>query len=1097
LAVSGRTEPGNRVFAGVGELQEVRVGRDGRFAGIIDLPSGKSEIRVTAVDARGGRAAIRWPVEVSERQLFVMGLVEGIAAAAYTSRGWLADFAYLDGMNEDSTVGVGPVLIHGRAAGYLEARVSDWHGFDEIRITGHVDTARHSSTGAFFEEVVDPTASSGGDFPTYGDSAEEVRDVNTRGKLYLRVEADDSEAVIGSMHTKMRGGDLFQYDRTLTGALVDVDREIGAHRLRAKSFASSDTGALARDVNWYRATGGSLYYLRHGQVVEGSERLRVVVRDRDMGTVLAERTLERDRDYTVDYTAGRILLVQPLGSTAASPWIVDNFDSSVTPLGGNPVYLEARYEHQDPQANGSRATGLAMRDSVGRFEVGAGVVSETRTEDSDYTLLGADARVRIGTHSHLGAEIAGSRARDAGNYISQDGGISFLDFDDTARTLDADGGLPGIAETNSLGARAWQLGWKISGDIYLGDLIPDAGPESPTAERKPRHLGDLARQSMKHGWLRRAMTHTRVAVTLQSLDRGFSAGGSLPEQGRFKLGALLVHEINSTDRVLFRHVAEVATLPRVGPTQADVDAAADPLNAEERATYLSTLQWGRDDGRWHYRIEGALHRLSSTAALADGSPALDAQRLGVGGTAAFDYSDRLTLRAGQQVVTGIGNRDPFLEPIDPNDSSRTHGEALAGVATNVGAEVRLTEQLSVGTDWYQRWNGDNAAQLSLRSALSSAGSMYVRERVESLDGGMMSTTAVGAEDRFGDTGAGRRYGEYQIENGVFGQRNRAVLGLGHRWSVGRGLSIGAGIEHQQIFGGALPDGTPVGNAQRNVLHGSAEYTYRDRLKTSAGVELGFDDGLNAGLADLVSRDPRAVGGVDSYPDHGGVAPGAPLVVPPVDRIQVVTGAGAAWKATDNHTILGRLRLAHTGVRGETGVRETAARYGEATGGFAYRPVSHDWLHLLARYSYLRDARPVAAGEAREDAKSHVVAVVPLADLAWRLTLAGKIAFKRTQASTALPDGETLISDTNTLLALVRLGYRFYGRWDASGELRMLVVDSPNGAESRSGTLWEAGYRMNEWLRMGIGYNLSRFSDNELGDLQRDSHGFFVRITGQY
>ncbi len=1096
LAVSGRTDPSNRVFAGVDRLQEVRVGRDGRYAGTIELPAGKSELRIQAVDPKGHRASIRWPVEVSDRELFVLGLAEGIASSAYTSRGWLSDFAYLDGMNEETTVGVGPVLLHGRATAYLKARLSDWHGFDQIRVTGHLDTARSSGTGAFFEEVVDPTASAGGDFLTYGDSAEEVRDANTRGKLYLRIEADRSKAVVGSVHTAVRGGDLFRYDRTLSGALLDVDRKVAAHRLQVKSFVSGDTGELSRDVNWYRSTGGSLYYLRHGRVVEGSERVRVVIRDRDLGTVVSERVLQRNRDYTVDYSSGRILLTQPIGSTAASPWIVDNFDSSVTPLGGNPVYLEARYEHQDPDADGGRATGLALRDSVGRIEVGAGVVSESRDSDSDYTLWGADLGVELGKRSHLRAEVAGSRARDAANFISQDGGISFLDFDHIARTSDVDGGISGIFETNSLGARAWQLGWKLSGDIHFGDFASRSGDERADGEAPTREEPSRP-DATEDSWMRRVLGRTQLSFILQSLDRGFASGGTLPEQGRFKMGAQITHRINATDRVLFRHAAEVASLPRVGPTQADVDAAVDALAMEERATYLSSLQWARDDGRWHYRVEGAFHRLSSTAALADGSTALDAQRLGGGGRVAFDYSKRLTLRAGQQFVAGLGDRDPFLEPIDADDSSVTNGEPLAGVATNVGADVRLTEDLAVGTDWYQRWNGDNAAQVGLSSALSSAGSMYVRERVATLDGGTVSTTAVGAEERFGESGGGRRYGEYQIENGVLGQRNRAVLGLGHRWDVGRGLRIGAGIEHQQIFGGALPDGTPVGNAQRNVLHGSAEYTFHDRLKTSASVELRFDDGLDTGLADLVSRDPRPVGGAGDYPDHGGVAPGAPVALAPVDRIQIVAGAGAGWKATENHTILGRVRLSHTGVRGETGVRATAARHGEATGGFAYRPVAHDWLHLLSRYSYLRDMRPVAAGEPQTEERSHVFAVIPLADLPWRLTLAGKIAFKRTQATTEVPGAAPLVSDTNTVLALARLGYRFFGRWDASGELRMLVVDNPNGAETLSGTLAEAGYRLSEWVRLGIGYNLSRFSDNELGDLQRDSHGFFVRLTGQY
>ena len=129
------------------------------------------------------------------------------------------------------------------------------------------------------------------------------------------------------------------------------------------------------------------------------------------------------------------------------------------------------------------------------------------------------------------------------------------------------------------------------------------------------------------------------------------------------------------------------------------------------------------------------------------------------------------------------------------------------------------------------------------------------------------------------------------------------------------------------------------------------------------------------------------------------------------------------------------------------------------------------------------------------------AMLPFAKLPYRLRLSGKLALKQTEAEDSFEAGSFLrqpsTTDVTTFLALVRLGYQFYGKWDASGELRYLSLVGEIDNESKVGSLLELGYSVGRHLRLGAGYNLSHFSDDELGDLQRDSHGFFVRITGHY
>ncbi len=1051
LVVTGKTTPGNKVVIGDKTKRTVHVADDGRFTAAVKLPVGESKLTVRTYDKAGNHSEINWPVKVADTHMFVMALGEGIATSSYTSDGWSADRAWLPGMTPDSTVTLGALKLHGRAAAYVKARVRGGDLFKSVNITAHIDTAREQGSGALFNQIVDPMR----DYAVYGDSATEIADVNTRGKLYVRVEADDSKAIVGSFHTRMSGGHLFRYDRTVDGALVHVKRKVAKTDVEVRAFGTTDSGELTRDVNLYRATGGSLYYLRHGSVAEGSERVKVVTRDRDTGVVLGEKVLTRNRDYTIDYVGGRVMLVQPVSSTSNAGWVVDNFDSSLSPGGGHPVYVQVRYEHNDARSTGQRSGGVRVSGSYDRVTVGAGIVAEDRS-NSTYSLFGADVKVRLGKRSKLHAEVAGSRDRDAANVLSQDGGLTFANMNHLANTVDP--------ERNAL-----QLGWKLSADVHVSEFAK-SGP----------------------------LSRVRVLAFAQQLDRGFSAGDSLIEQGRLKLGALVTYQLNKTDQIRLRHIAEVAELPRIGPTMADVTANPDPLALDERATHLTSLQWSRDKGRWHYKAETAFHRLTSTAALSDSSASLEANRLGFGARAGYDYTKRLRVRAGQQVVVGLGDADPLLKPIEPMNSLTRTDEPLAGVTTNVGADWKLTRSATIAADLYQRWNGDNAAQIGLTSSLSDTGSMYVRERVQSQQGHLVSTTVIGAEDRLGTTGA-RTYGEYQIENGILGNRNRAVLGVAHRWYARRDLRVGLGYEHQQIFGGFLPDGTPVGNNQRNVGYAAAELK-RKRLRATAHVELRLDNGLKGdALANLIASDPRrSVGEVSSFADHGGVGPGAPLILTEGDLLQVVGSLGAAYKANRDHTGLARLRVSHTFHR-LTSDDDFAdrARYMEATAGWAYRPRGHDWLQVLARYSYLRDQRPLTILGDGVDGQSHVFAAIPLAKLPYNLRLSGKVAFKHTQAVALMDGDETIDVSNNALLWLLRLGYAFYDKWDASGELRQLVLWKSVGTESQFGTLLEVGYSVNEWVRLGIGYNLSHFSDDELADLERDSHGFFVRVTGQY
>src|SRR5881397_844057 len=89
----------------------------------------------------------------------------------------------------------------------------------------------------------------------------------------------------------------------------------------------------------FRGTGGSLYFLHHQDILAGSERVRIEMRDKDSRIVTGVANLRPSVDYDIDYLQGRLLLTQPLSSTAD-----DNLLVRSSGLSGDEAFLVARYE---------------------------------------------------------------------------------------------------------------------------------------------------------------------------------------------------------------------------------------------------------------------------------------------------------------------------------------------------------------------------------------------------------------------------------------------------------------------------------------------------------------------------------------------------------------------------------------------------------------------------------------------------------------------------------------------------------------------------------------------------------------------------------
>ncbi len=409
LLLAGRARPGHRVLAN-GDTLAVEAG--GTFSGRVTLPEGRSLLRVTVEDPAGNRGLIEREVEVRSQRLFLVALADGVVGRA---RG-------------GAFVGAG-----GGARTWTEGRVAyqlkGWIG-GRYLISSAFDTRRRDF-GSLFRDLDD----AGRDrllvnldpdrlYPVFGDSAVVAHDAPGGGRFFLGVEGDALRASVGDFPIAFDEVELATFHRTLYGAQL----RLGAPAAKTEQTRGSSLalfGAQARYVqvrDAIRATGGTLYYLSHGDVIEGSIQVALVVHDRDTGLPLRRIALQRGRDYTAKELEGRVLFARPISSVWEDGSLVDG-----GPLIGHPVTIEVDYETRGSVGE-KAALGARARQGLGPLSLGATVVDD-RSGAGRYQLKGGDATLRLGAQSRLGFELAESEGRAGRTFASDDGGLAFAPAD--------------------------------------------------------------------------------------------------------------------------------------------------------------------------------------------------------------------------------------------------------------------------------------------------------------------------------------------------------------------------------------------------------------------------------------------------------------------------------------------------------------------------------------------------------------------------------------------------------------------------------------------------------------------------------------------
>ncbi len=424
----------------------VPVDPQGKFVAEEILPDGTHTVEVAVVDQAGNGSLYLRDLEFKRRDVFYTGIAD-LTVSGDRATG---PASLLQGQNAPQPF---DSPVDGRLAFYLNGKVSSrW------RLTASTDT-REGPIKDLFSNFLDKSPDSlfrridpDYYYPTFGDDGTVKEMAPTLGKFYVKASRGEDYAQWGNFNVGYMGNELAQVDRGMYGANAHYGSQastgFGERRIAVDGFAGSPGTMPAYEE--FRGTGGSLYFLHHQDILTGSERVRIEMRDKASGIVTGVVNLQHPTDYDIDYLQGRVLLSQPLSSTAS-----DNLLVRSNGLSGDEAYLVVRYEYT-PGFNQLDALAVGGQgDYWVNDHVRLGLTANSNSGDVQSNLGAADLTLRKSSSSWIKVQTGQSEGLVSSPLLSTDGGFGFSG--------------PDAQSFNDAKARAYRADLSVGlGDIFTG-----------------------------------------------------------------------------------------------------------------------------------------------------------------------------------------------------------------------------------------------------------------------------------------------------------------------------------------------------------------------------------------------------------------------------------------------------------------------------------------------------------------------------------------------------------------------------------------------------------------------------------------------------
>jgi flagellar motor protein MotB len=405
--------------------REVPVDAKGNFIAEEVLPNGTHTVEVAVLDEAGNGSLYLRDLEFKQRDLFFVGIADltvsknSVSAAEKLQQG-------------DNAAQPVDSSLDGRLAFYLNGKVTqNWH------LTASADT-REGPFKDLFSNILDKQPDSlfrriNPDYyyPSFGDDGVVEETAPTLGKFYVKASRGQDYGMWGNFKVAYVGNDLAHVDRGLYGANAHFGSEpttsFGERRISVDGFAAQP-GTLP-SYEQFLGTGGSLYFLHHQDILTGSENVRIEVRDKISGIVTGVVNLRPNVDYDIDYIQGRLLLSEPLSSTAS-----DNLLVRTSGLSGDQSFLVVRYEYTPGLDNLNQVAVGGQGSYWLNNYVKLGLTADSNDGDAAGKLEAADLTLRKSANSWFKLQTGRSTGLLSPSLQSNDGGFNFQGPDDQSFT---------------------------------------------------------------------------------------------------------------------------------------------------------------------------------------------------------------------------------------------------------------------------------------------------------------------------------------------------------------------------------------------------------------------------------------------------------------------------------------------------------------------------------------------------------------------------------------------------------------------------------------------------------------------------------------
>lgn len=963
IQVHGEKVPAGHRLSVAGRPVPLATG--GEFAVEEILPAGLHTVEVSVLDAAGNGEIYLRDLELEKKDWFYVGIADLTAASNATSGP--AKLVSNEAGHYDNNLS-----LDGRLAFYTKGRFSA-----NYELTASADTLEGPVDGLFSNfmqktpDAMFRRINPDHFYPSYGDDSTTEEGAPTLGKFYVKLKKDAHYGLWGNFKVGYTGNSLTHVDRTLYGANLHYEpaetTSFGEKRFMADGFAAQPGTVAGRDE--FRGTGGSLYYLKHQDIMSGSDKVRIEIRDKASGMVVGVKNLVSVQDYSIDYLQGRILLSSPLSPVASDNLLI------VADMGpGNEAYLVVRYEYStsfeqvDNLSSGGRLH-YWLGDSVK-----LGLTGNRNTDPgAESTLKGADVTWRKSAGTWVKLEQAQSEGPGSQAFGSNDGGFNFNSSSNGVALAGNNGGTAGAN--------------RVDASVDLKDISEKARGNA-TAYR-------------------------------QSVDAGYSAPGLIAATRIEQQGASIKTGVtDSTDlRVKTDKKSQEMAL----------QTSATEVNVDHRLDQHWTLSSGvRKDSR------------------ADFSPVVP-----------------LTQVQGERtdvvVRAGYDSRASWTAYTYAQDTAATSGNRETNARLGAGGSYQLNERFRV--------NGEVS------------------------DGDLGLGARLGSEYLYSDRST--LYANYSLENersdnGVRANRGNMVAGAKSHYSDT--LSVFA---EEKYSHGDVPTG---------LMHSTgADYAPNDRWNFSTHLDAGTLRDNRTGAAMERSGFGMGVGyGFNAIKISSVFEFRRDNIQSPTDlsysnRTNFLTKNSLKFQVNPDWRVIGKLNYSES----KSSLGEFYdGTFTEAVLGYGYRPVAHDKLNLLFKYTYFYNLPSAGQTTVANTAvafiqKSHIVSVDAIYDLTRSWTIGGKYARRAGQVSQDRVN--PVFFDSTADLYVARVDWHVLRKWDLTLEGRALSL--PQAGEVRSGALTALYYHLSDSIKLGAGWNFTDFSD-DLTNLSYTHRGVFINLIGK-